>query len=197
MWDWIKSMSRSEQIVAAIIGGLFAVAAAVIGVALTQHNASAHSLLPEGAPIAHPTNTDGATLPPSPASSAASEPTASGVSDASIVFRGPVEFSGNDGIDFDVNPPTSNANDTVSLDTAPPAIETGSPNYVAVWPNRGIPTQAACREWVETHPLGSAPVQVGTKVCIRSVGLRTIYLKVTGLNVEAGTISASVIVWSN
>jgi hypothetical protein len=197
MRDWIKSMSGSDRIMAAIIGGFFVVAASIISVIITQHNVAANVRSPDGTVIAHPTNAGSATLPPSPASSGASRPAASSDPAANVIFSGPVEFDGNNCIDFDASPPTSDDNCTVSLDTAPPAILAGSPNYVAAWPNTSMPTLVACREWVETHPLGSVPVQVGAQICIRSVGLRTIFLKVTGLDVEAGTINASVIVWSS
>jgi len=196
MWNWIKNMSRSDQIIAAIILGLFGVAAAVIGVVLTQRSTIAHVPLSTPTTV-RPASANGSTPPPTPDRSPVVEPAASSPPAGTVVYRGPVEFSGNNGINFDVSPPTSDDFDTVDLDTAPPAIQAGSPNYVAVWPNKGTPTQATCREWVETHPLGNAPVQVGTQVCIRSVGLRTVYLRVTGLDVEAGTISASVIVWSS
>ena len=195
--DWIKNMSRSEQIVAAVIGGLFVVAAAVISVVFAQRATTAHAPVPQGT-VAAPASTTSSAALPSNAAIQAPAPTPTSAAPVSIMFRGPVEFSGNNGIDFDVNPPTSQGyNNTIGFDTAAPAIIAGSPNYVATWPSASVPTRGACNEWVLTHPLGNAPVQVGTQLCIHSVGLRTVYLKVTGMNAETGTISATVIVWSS
>jgi hypothetical protein len=103
------------------------------------------------------------------------------------------------GTDFDDNPPTNDHNDTIMLYTVTRIayISAGSQSYVSTWLHAYVPTHAACREQVSTNQITSVIVQVSSQLCIRSARQRTIYLKVTALNVPLGQISATAIVWSS
>lgn len=190
-------MSKSDQIVAAVILGVLGIVGSVIGVVFANHDSGTQHPVAAHGSVTSPSRTYNP-IPSGDTASQPSEPSPANVGASSIAFQGPIAFDGNNGIDFDVNPPTSQGyNDTVGLDTAVPSILAEDGSHVAQWPKAGIPTQAACHEWVLTHPLGSVAVQVGTQLCIYSIGQHTAYLRVTGIDMSTGTIDATVIVWSS
>jgi hypothetical protein len=179
---------------AAIAGALIAVIAGGGSVIVTQQAPSRPRPL-----LASPVN-GSPHLNPSASNAATSQPAST---PASVVFDGSIAF-GNYGIDLDANPPTNVAgsgegSDTVFMDNDPPTIVSIDPSDImVVWPGPSAPSQSACRQLTETHPLSNPiTVRVGMQLCIYTSQYHTAYFKITGIDFTNGDVSGVVTVWSS
>jgi hypothetical protein len=191
----------------AAVGGVCTIVAAVLTVVFTTSSSggtqSAHG---QGRPSA---SSASETLPgtaPSAASAAGgSQGSPSSVaSQAPVVYQGPVEF-GDEGINFDASQPEDTyASDGASSNTVE-YIENGGPEIGAVsnpvsiglWGSSAAPTYSQCRSWALAHAVNAVTVAPGARMCIFTPAKRTVYLVVTGIDVQHFTLSGDATVWSN
>jgi hypothetical protein len=149
-------------------------------------------------PVTAPTTLPQASASASTVPSPTAGPSASNAT-VTALYKGTVEF-GNDGIDFDLNPPTARSGSTtLFIDNPPLNILSSSPQIIMVtWPQSQKPTEADCQNLTTTHPVSSPIlVHIGLQLCISTVENNVVYLKVTGTDDTDGLIDAYVIVWSS
>jgi hypothetical protein len=169
-------MEKDNAMKVAVISGIFAILAAIIGALFTHWFGLA-------TPSAQATPTRSSTS----SSSTITNPTAiaSATSSAAIYYKGPIGISsGGNGLDFDMKPlgpgpgPASFFYNTFALQTGGSATD-----GFAVWPPGRTPTASDCTTWVSTHlaPDVVNPV-AGMNICFK-----TDQGRIGFLNVQPGT----------
>ncbi|MGF1431675.1 hypothetical protein [Kitasatospora sp. LaBMicrA B282] len=159
-----------------------------------------------GTPVSGPTAAapagSVAAPPPATPSPAAPSPSASG---AAVVWSGRIGIPLDGELDFDRTPPgprsdsaDAGVSSTEFTDTTAMLSDTISVahDHFDVWTGPATPTAAACSDWATTHPNTEAIVSVGTLVCLKSPGGRTVLIKVDAITPANYTVDATVTVWS-
>jgi hypothetical protein len=155
---FIRRLTRSEQIIAALIGLVGVVLAAILPIALS--NSGPH---PPGSssPTTSPTIT-------SPSATGLRATTSSGTT-PTIYYQGTVTISGN-GRDFDTNPPSPGPGSGAFYYNSS-ALETGGSNTagLAVWRQDGTPTAAECKSFTTANLISDVPsITAGMKICFKT-----------------------------
>ena len=155
---FIRRLTRSEQIIAALIGLVGVVLAAILPIALS--NSGSH---PPGSSSPRP-------------SLAITSPTATGPGTATspnttptTYYQGTVTISGN-GRDFDTNPPSPGPGSGAFYYNSS-ALETGGSNTagLAVWRQDGTPTAAECKTFATANLIGDvSSITAGMKICFKT-----------------------------
>ena len=155
---FFRRLTRSEQIIAALIGAVGVVLAAILPIALT--NSGPHSS-GSASPTLGPTITNPTTTAPETTTSSGATP--------AVYYQGTVTIAGN-GRDFDTNPPSSGPGaGAFYYNTS--ALETGGSNTagLAVWRQSGTPTAAECQTFATANMSGDIPnVNAGMKICFKT-----------------------------
>jgi hypothetical protein len=155
---FIRRLTRSEQIIAALIGAVGVILAAILPIALS--NSGPH---PPGSasPTPSPTIT-------SPTATARGTTTTTGTT-PTIYYQGNVTIAGN-GRDFDTNPPGPGPG-TGAFYYNSSALETGGSTTagLAVWGQGGTPTAAECKTFATANLISDVPnVTAGMKICFKT-----------------------------
>ena len=121
-----------------------------------------------------------------------------------VVYQGSVEF-GDEGINFDASQPEdtyasdgASSNTVEYLDNGGPEVGgVSNPVSIGLWDSNAAPTYSQCRSWALAHAISAVTVAPGTRMCIFTPAKRTVYLAVTGVDVQHFTVSGEATVWSS
>jgi|SRR5579859_851202 len=154
---FIRRLTRSEQIIAALIGLVGVVLAAILPIALSNSGSHPGSSSPTPSlTITSPTATG-----PGTTTSSNTTPT--------TYYQGTVTISGN-GRDFDTNPPSPGPGSGAFYYNSS-ALETGGSNTagLAVWRQGGTPTAAECKTFATANLISGVPnITAGMKICFKT-----------------------------
>lgn len=159
---FIRGLTRSERIIAALIGAAGVVLAAILPIALS--NSGPH---PSGS--ASPTPSPAITSPTATASGTTTPSAATTPSGSIIYYQGTVTIAGN-GRNFDTSPPSPGPG-TGAFYYNSSALETGGSNTagLAVWRQGGTPTAAECRTFATANLIIDVPnINAGMKICFKT-----------------------------
>jgi hypothetical protein len=159
---FIRRLTRSEQIIAALIGAVGVILAAILPIALS--NSGPHPPV-SASPTPRPTITSPTATAPGTASSSGTT-TSSGTS---TYYQGAVTIAAN-GRDFDTSPPGPGPGAGAFYYNSS-ALETGGSNTagLAVWRQGGTPTAAECTTFATANMISDVPnVNAGMKICFRT-----------------------------
>lgn len=169
----------NPAIIAAVIGGVFVVAAAFVP--LFFGGGSHGSTMP---PV-----TSRSAAPRSSESSGSSEGTPINSTPAtsfSVYWKGSVTLtSSNIGLNFDTKPPTPENSPAViwygSFELSPAGTPPNSAQ-LALWNQSRSPTPAQCEEWVPTHVSQNVTIATGAQICFKTLQGRYGLLQITSVS---------------
>lgn len=185
-WWW--RMSRSEQIVAAVVG---AVIVGLFGIITPLIIGSSH------------------TNPPGPASSAPAPGTANSLSSSSSAgqasgqtpgspsasdwWHGQITI-GQTGVELDARPATTNGS-SYTFNEIAGYLHPGN-GQIAEWKGSSAPTPAQCHDWVLSNSSQQIQLTSGMQLCVLTASNRTAYVEITGVSADGNSATASAIVWT-
>lgn len=180
----MPSDSRSNSVTAAatVAGVLIAAAALLVTINSDDDQPDQRAVQP--------------TPPPVTTSAAAASPEAP--APAAVIYQGSVLLDGTP-VGFDAERPTrGNTSSDISSDIV---VENGSTvrkwfgSRLAVWREATAPARDDCAELIDTRGVEEAPIDVGSRFCLRTDGQRYVYI-VVGQR-EGDGYDAEVTLWSN
>jgi len=181
---FLRQLTRSEQIIAALIGAAGVILAAVLPFALSNSRPN-------------PPGSASAVSSPTIMSHNATAPGTTTPSPAVVYYQGTVTIAGN-GRNFDTSPPGPGPGASAFYYNSS-ALETGGSNTsgLAVWRQGSTPTAAECRTFATSNLINDVPdLSAGMKICFKTGQGRFGYLSIQP-GTSANELIAIATVWDN